>query len=49
MVQYGNCRDGYVVFNINDNLIEGGCNRQVTFFVKSCRHIEVKIGWDIMW
>jgi len=34
MVQYGDCRDGYVVFNINDNLIEGGCNSQVTFFIK---------------
>ena len=34
MVQYGNCRDGYVAFNINDNLIEGGHNSEVTFFIK---------------
>lgn len=34
MVQYGNCTDGWVNFNHGDNLIEGGCNSQVTFFIK---------------
>ena len=34
MVKYGNYTDGWVAFNCKDNLIQGGCNSEVTFFIK---------------
>ena len=34
MVKYGNYTDGWVAFNCKDNLIQGGYNSEVTFFIK---------------